>query len=233
MIHEDIQKTLLNENYKPLEIFADKFANIIENSKSYRVGDYSGSMGCKLINDDYYLTKSDISCVYVVSLKVKEQDIILYVGETDTSLGTRIGRLIKQSFGDNRDDESHSAGQLLYEQFTIYGREDIWKNNLFVKYISLREIKNILGHLALPQSTVFGTEYYKISKLDNKTILKYFESRMIDRFAPISNKISQRFKNTELYAKNLNLFNMLCSNVNKNINQHIKLKPLLGIYDRI
>jgi len=229
MINEGIQKSLINQNYKPLEIFANKFASIIQNNVPFQVGDYCGTMGCKLMNDNKYLIKSDISCVYVVFLKVKEkeQDIVLYVGESDTSLGNRIGRLIKQAFGDNREDESHSAGQLLYEKFTTYGREDIWKNNLFVKYISLREIKNIFGDIALSHTTIYGDDYYKISKLENKTILKYFESRMIDIFAPISNKVSQRFKNTNLYGQNLKLFNLLCNSVDTNIKHHIKMKPLL------
>ena len=114
MMNLSEQKLLLDQNYLPLQVFSDKVIQSILDSKLYQVGDYNGTMGCKLLSpgEHSYIIKSDIKGVYVVYLRYNNHNIVLYVGETDKSLGTRIGRLIKQATGDNRDDESHSAGQL-------------------------------------------------------------------------------------------------------------------------
>jgi len=225
MLNEIEQKNLLEQNWKPLEIFAKAIADTIDNCVAYQVGDYCGSMGCKLLNNNRYLVKSDIKGIYVVFLKFKEHFIVLYVGESDKSLGTRIGRLIKQAAGENRDDEAHSAGQLLYDKFTIYGRDDVWRNNLYVKFISLTNLKKVLGDTAYAHSDLFGEKYYKVAKLDNKIILKHFESKMIDNFGPISNKMSQSFKNTNLHSENVKQFNILCNSIEKKVDDGIKLKP--------
>ena len=225
MISEERQKNLLEQNWKPLQLFSNSIFDTITNSRIYKVGDYCGTMGCKLIFNNRYINKSDIKGVYVVFLRYKDYLIVLYVGESDKSLGTRIGRLIKQAAGDNRDDESHSAGQLLYEKFTAYGREDIWRDNLYVKFITLSDIKKILGNTCYSISDVYGEEFYKVKDLNNKIILKFFESKMIDKFGPIANKMSQSFKNTDLYSKNITEFNVLCNSVEKNVSDEIKSKP--------
>jgi len=227
-MYENEQKKLLEQNWKSLEAFSDIIYNTINNSIFYKVGSYCGKMGCKLISNNQYIQKSDIKGIYVVFLKYKDYYIILYVGESEKSLGTRIGRFIKQAAGENGDDEFHSGGQLIYDKFTLYKREDVWRNNLYVKFITLNEIKNILGYTAYPSfNLIEGEKYEIISKLDSKVLLKYFESRMIDRFCPISNKISQSFHNTDLFSENIRQFNMLCNTINKKTNSDIKSRPLI------
>ncbi len=192
----------------------------------YKVGDYDGTMGCKLINteDNTYIIKSDIKGVYVVYLKYNHNNIVLYVGESGTSLGTRIGRLIKAASGDQRFDESHSAGELLYKHFTQYGRPDLWSENLYVKYIELQEIKNILGLVAFPKFNLEGQKYHMLKDLDNKILLEYFEKKVIDNLSPISNKMAQSFENTHSYNDNFNKFHQLVNSFDKRISDNRKSK---------
>ena len=229
MMNLSEQKLLLDQNYLPLQVFSDKVIQSILDSKLYQVGDYNGTMGCKLLSpgEHSYIIKSDIKGVYVVYLRYNNHNIVLYVGETDKSLGTRIGRLIKQATGDNRDDESHSAGQLLFDQFTKYNRMDLWKNKLYVKFIELREIKNILGLVAFPKFDLEGEHYCMLKDLDNKVLLKYFEEKTIDSLSPISNKMAQSFENTNNYSENFNKFCELVNSFDKKTDSIRRSKPYI------
>ena len=216
---ELIQEEIIRQNRYQLEIFADKIFKQIINNKLYEIDKLNGSQGFELIHNHTSYVKHDIQGIYVIYLKslLNDQLICIYVGETDNEIDVRIGRCIKQAKGEQHPTESHSGGQLLFDKFTSKGKQDIWEKNLRVQFITLDDIKINLGGTAYSITNLEGTEYRVIREFSNKKLLHLFESKMIDRLAPISNKNCQSYNNHKQYQNNWKLFNDLCDFAEKDL----------------
>ena len=216
---ELIQEEIIYRNAEQLEIFSDKIHKQILSNKLYEIDKFSGTQGFQLIHNGRSYIKHNIQGIYVIYLKsiITGQYICLYVGETDNEIDQRLGRLIKQAKGEQHPTESHSGGQLLFDKFTSKGRQDIWEKNLRVQFITLDDVKINLGGTAYSITNLEGTEYRVIREFPNKRLLHLFENKMINRFAPISNKNCQSYNNHNEYEKNWKSFNELCDLVESNL----------------
>jgi hypothetical protein len=218
---ELIQDEILRRNRLQLEIFADKVYRQMLNNKLYEIDKFKGNKGFELIHDGKSYIKNDIQGIYVIYLVsiLNGELIVIYIGETDYDVSMRLGRLIVQAKGYQHPTESHSGGQLLFDKFTSKGRQDIWEKNLRVQFITLDDIKINLGGTSYSITNLEGTEYRVVREFANKKLLQFFESEMIDRFAPISNKNSHGFYNHNKYQNNWKLFNDLCNLVQKDLKE--------------
>ena len=156
----ETQKELLTQNYRAVDMLKDGITKKLLKSEPYIVGDYFSKMGFKFIkesNQKQYITKVNLIGIYHVQIKFRDQYIDLYTGESEACIGTRIARLIKQASGENRDDETHSAGELLYNKFSKYGRKDLWLNNLRVRFLQIKDINDMLGLTSFPYHNLFDT----------------------------------------------------------------------------
>ena len=225
----EIQKELLKQNYQAVDVIKDGITKKLLKSEPYIIGDYYGKMGCKFIkesNQKHYIQKTDLRGIYHVQVKFNDQYIDLYTGESEACIGTRIARLIKQASGDNRDDETHSAGELLYNKFSKYGRQDLWLHNLRVRFLQIRDIFDMLGLTSFPYHNLFDKEYLTLVDTDLKLLLQTLEQGVIDRLAPIGNRQAQRMMDQKRFSNNIKLFEELCQMVNTQTPNNLKVKEL-------
>ena len=225
----ETQKELLKQNYRAVDMLKDGITKKLLKSESYIVGDYFSKMGFKFIkesNPKQYITKAGLLGIYHAQIKFRDQYIDLYTGESETCIGTRIARLIKQASGENRDDETHSAGEILWNKFSKYGRKDLWLNNLRVRFLQLKDINDMLGLTSFPYHNLFDKEYLTLVDTDRKLLLQTLEQGVIDRLAPIGNRQAQRMMDQKRYFNNIKLFEELCQTVNTQTPNNLKVKEL-------
>jgi len=220
-------RIIIDTNLKQFQIIADKIQQILSNSVLYEICDLSRKQGYKLKNKGRDYLKNDIQGIYVTYLKsiLNNELIDFYIGETNNELDQRLGRLIKQATGEQHITESHSGGQLLFDEFTRHGKKDIWEKNLKVRFIKLDEIKNVIGDTAFPMVdlTVENFQsFHFVKDFPDKEILRFFEQAMIDRLSPIANILGNSFfSNSPRLLKNCKNFNDLCNLVKNENNQSI------------
>tara|TARA_B100001063_G_C16576236_1_gene458432 strand:+ start:56 stop:760 length:705 start_codon:yes stop_codon:yes gene_type:complete len=155
---------------------------------------------------------SEITTKGVYHIMVGNTDF--YTGHAGVNISTRVNRMVKQALGENTEDENHTAGQWLYDNFTKYGRKDIWIDSIYVKYLSLSQIKKYFTNISVKHFTLYGDEHYPIQEFDDKVILQFVEKCAIQTFESPLNKIY--LTPGDRFIKNWSVLHMLRKKVSEN-----------------
>jgi len=212
MIKDELNILYNNENLLITTI--DQIKNLIQFSPLYKVSEHNRKMGNSLISlDENKLIKTGIPGIYRIMLKCSDHLVDLYIGESEVCIAQRVSRCVKQAKGENTVDEAHSAGELLKNDFTIFEKEDVWKNNLFIQFIPLNILRKVTSNVVIPFNTVFEQLELKLYNFKNKSLLTFFEDKMISEFGPIGNKINKSTNRDTKYINNLIQYNNFKNNM--------------------
>lgn len=206
MIKDELHILYCNQNM--LTKIIGQVKDLIQLSPLYRITNHNGKMGNTLISlDEDKLIKTGIAGIYRILLKCSNALVDLYIGESEVCIAQRVSRCVKQAKGENTVDEAHSAGQLLKNDFTNYQKEDVWKNNLFVQFIPLYILRKITRDIVIPVNPLFDDSDFKLYDFEDKSLLTFFEDKMISEFGPIGNKINKSTNRATRYINNLIHYN--------------------------
>jgi hypothetical protein len=210
----DVQSYQLEQNYTTLKPIINNILFDLVKSPRYQVINKINRKMSSIFLDQYNnkVKLSKISTKGVYHIMIDDTDF--YTGHAGVNICTRVNRMVKQALGENTEDENHTAGQWLYDNFTQYGRKDIWIDSIYVKYLSLSQIKKYFTNISVQQYTLFGNEYYPIQEFDDKVILQFVEKCAIQIFESPLNKEHQKFGNR--YINNWSVLQMLQKKVSEN-----------------